>query len=138
MALEWALEYSASAMCCHCKLNATTVPHAITAALLSRLFIPPHTPSPLGPDRNQLFGMGVADGVYGWRDVGIDSGVMSQTLMQRCMAMIQSGVEDVYKSEHTHTGGAQNLNCCMAMIQSGVEEEPSSAHRGAAGRQAGR
>lgn len=122
MTLEWALDDRASAMCCHCKLNATTVPHAITAVRSEQAVHTSHTPSPLGPDRNQLFGMGVADGVYGWRDVGIDSGVMSQTLMQRCMAMIQSGVEDVYKSEHTHTAGAQNLNCCMAMIQSGIED----------------
>lgn len=47
--------------------------------------------------RHQLFGMGVADGVYGWRDVGIDSGLMSQGLMRAAMEMIEHGVEDVFK-----------------------------------------
>lgn len=46
--------------------------------------------------RHHLFGMGVADGVFMWREAGIDSGLMSQALMRKSQAMIQSGIEDVY------------------------------------------
>lgn len=73
--------------------------------------------------------MGVADGVYGWRDVGIDSGVMSQTLMQRCMAMIQSGVEDVYKSEHTHTG-VQQAGRQGACLKAGMGRQRIACRQG--------
>uniref|UniRef100_A0A7S3VT51 Protein phosphatase n=1 Tax=Dunaliella tertiolecta TaxID=3047 RepID=A0A7S3VT51_DUNTE len=44
-----------------------------------------------------LFGMGVADGIYMWRKLGIDSGAMSRTLMQKCREKIASGTEDVFK-----------------------------------------
>ncbi len=46
-----------------------------------------------------MFGMGVADGVYSWRNVGIDSGHMAQAVMRTAMHMAQAGVEDVFKGE---------------------------------------
>jgi protein phosphatase PTC7 len=39
--------------------------------------------------------MGVADGVYMWKELGIDSGTMSRTLMETAMHLVQAGVEDV-------------------------------------------
>lgn len=46
-----------------------------------------------------VFGMGVADGVYMWKELGIDSGTMARTLMETCQHMVAAGSEDVYKSE---------------------------------------
>jgi len=37
------------------------------------------------------FAMGVADGVYMWRSVGIDSGAMSRALMQHARAAVEGG-----------------------------------------------
>lgn len=48
------------------------------------------------PCRN-VFGMGVADGVYMWKELGIDSGTMARTLMETCQHMVAAGCEDVYK-----------------------------------------
>lgn len=45
--------------------------------------------------------MGVADGVYMWKELGIDSGTMARTLMETCQHMVAAGCEDVYKSELT-------------------------------------
>jgi hypothetical protein len=42
--------------------------------------------------------MGVADGVYSWKEVGIDSGAMSRALVETAEHMVQAGYEDVVKS----------------------------------------
>ncbi len=48
--------------------------------------------------------MGVADGVYMWREQGIDSGLMSRSIMESCRQQVAAGEDDVVKSEtHTHT-----------------------------------
>lgn len=44
-----------------------------------------------------MFGMGVADGVYMWKEQGIDSGAMSRALMESAQHMVQAGCEDVLK-----------------------------------------
>lgn len=44
--------------------------------------------------------MGVADGVYSWREHGIDSGHLAQALMRTAMHMAKAGVEDVFKGVH--------------------------------------
>jgi hypothetical protein len=49
--------------------------------------------------RNGLFGMGVADGVYMWREQGIDSGLMSRALMESCRQQVQDGQDDVVASK---------------------------------------
>mmetsp|Transcript_10331 Transcript_10331/g.17962 ORF Transcript_10331/g.17962 Transcript_10331/m.17962 type:complete len:487 (+) Transcript_10331:106-1566(+) len=46
---------------------------------------------------NGIFGMGVADGVYMWREQGIDSGLMSRMLMNVCRQQVEAGSEDVFK-----------------------------------------
>jgi protein phosphatase PTC7 len=43
--------------------------------------------------------MGVADGVYMWKEQGIDSGTMARTLMETCQHMVAAGCEDVFKGE---------------------------------------
>lgn len=48
--------------------------------------------------RHDIFGMGVADGVYMWKEQGIDSGMMSRKLMETAMHMVQAGCEDVLKA----------------------------------------
>jgi hypothetical protein len=49
--------------------------------------------------RSGVFGMGVADGVYMWREQGIDSGVMSRAIMDSCRLQVQAGEPDVFKRE---------------------------------------
>jgi hypothetical protein len=51
--------------------------------------------------------MGVADGVYMWKEMGIDSGTMSRTLMETAMHMVQAGCEDVVQSEQPAQGGGR-------------------------------
>lgn len=46
---------------------------------------------------NSIFGMGVADGVYAWKEQGIDSGAMSRSLMETAQHMVQAGCQDVLK-----------------------------------------
>lgn len=54
--------------------------------------------------RNGVFGMGVADGVYMWKELGIDSGTMSRTLMETAMHLVQAGVEDVVQGKWVDVG----------------------------------
>lgn len=46
-----------------------------------------------------MFGMGVADGVYDWRDKGIDPSKFSQLLMSMSYNMVKAGYDDVVKGE---------------------------------------
>ena len=52
-----------------------------------------------------LFGMGVADGVYAWRNQDIDSGELSRALMLKAREMIEGGMEDSFQG-----GRAANLH----------------------------
>lgn len=45
--------------------------------------------------KNNVFGMGVADGVYMWKTAGIDSGAFSRLLMETTSHMVAAGHEDV-------------------------------------------
>ena len=47
---------------------------------------------------NGMFGMGIADGVYSWREQGIDSGAFSRTLMETSQHMLDAGYSDVLKT----------------------------------------
>ena len=46
--------------------------------------------------------MGVADGVYAWRELGIDSGKFSQALMETSANCIAAGVDDVFHGENNN------------------------------------
>ncbi|KAL6757479.1 hypothetical protein V8C86DRAFT_2623890 [Haematococcus lacustris] len=46
---------------------------------------------------SKLFGMGVADGIYAWKEQGIDAGLMSRALMERCKALVEADNEDVFQ-----------------------------------------
>ena len=43
---------------------------------------------------NGMVGLGVADGVYGWKEQGIDSGLFSRTLMRYARETIAAGETD--------------------------------------------
>lgn len=47
--------------------------------------------------KNNVFGMGVSDGVYMWKELGIDSGRFSRTLMETAQHMVAAGIEDVVR-----------------------------------------
>jgi protein phosphatase PTC7 len=55
--------------------------------------------------------MGVADGVYMWKEMGIDSGTMSRFHMETAMHMVQAGCEDIVQGEEG--GGSAGKGCCM-------------------------
>ena len=44
-----------------------------------------------------MIGMGVADGVYQWREQGIDAGEFSRLLMQTALQAVEEGQPDVLK-----------------------------------------
>ena len=45
--------------------------------------------------------MGVADGVYAWKERGIDAGLFSRTLMSTARQEVDSGTDDVVKCERS-------------------------------------
>lgn len=47
--------------------------------------------------RQGIIGMGVADGVYQWREQGIDAGDFSRLLMQTALEAVEEGQPDVLK-----------------------------------------
>lgn len=49
------------------------------------------------PGHSDLFGLGVADGVYMWREHGIDAGVFARTLMETAQHMVEAGYSDVLR-----------------------------------------
>lgn len=49
------------------------------------------------PCRNKIVGCGVADGVYQWKEVGIDSGHFSRGLMQAAQKQVSAGNCDALK-----------------------------------------
>jgi len=61
-----------------------------------------------------LFGMGVADGIYMWRKLGIDSGEMSRTLMEKCREKIAGGTEDVFKGRQGLSSRIRGCACVAA------------------------
>ncbi|PNH10786.1 putative protein phosphatase 2C 55 [Tetrabaena socialis] len=56
--------------------------------------------------RNDIFAMGVADGVFMWREQGIDSGDFSRTLMRRAAASVAGGAVDVVRVMADAAAGA--------------------------------
>lgn len=49
------------------------------------------------PGSRDMFGMGVADGVYMWREHGIDAGVFARTLMDTAQHLVEAGYSDVVR-----------------------------------------
>lgn len=47
--------------------------------------------------RNGIIAVGVADGVYAWREHGIDAGQFSQQLMEYCRQAVEIGTTDVLR-----------------------------------------
>eukprot|EP00879_Flechtneria_rotunda_P023423 GHRR01024775.1.p1 GENE.GHRR01024775.1~~GHRR01024775.1.p1 ORF type:complete len:254 (+),score=63.16 GHRR01024775.1:1144-1905(+) len=69
-----------------------------------------------------VFGMGVADGVYMWKEQGIDSGAMARIVMETCQHMVAAGCEDVYKvlataARHVQSEGIRgSTTACVLTI----------------------
>ena len=76
--------------------------------------------------RRGIVGMGVADGVYQWREQGIDAGEYSRLLMHTALEAVEEGQPDVLKGQNlasvlgsslrllllTHSAGGQ---CCACL-----------------------
>lgn len=54
-------------------------------------------------DRYGIVGMGVADGVYAWKERGIDAGMFSRSLMARARSEVDSGADDVVSCKFDHS-----------------------------------
>ena len=52
---------------------------------------------------NGLFALGVADGVYMWAKLGIDSGVFSRGLMDTAKRAVEAGTADVLNGAKSET-----------------------------------
>ena len=60
-------------------------------------------------------GFGVADGVYQWREKGIDAGEFSRLLMHTALEAVEAGQPDVLKGEDTslHTCIDNSGHLCL-------------------------
>ncbi|GFH14021.1 protein phosphatase, partial [Haematococcus lacustris] len=61
--------------------------------------------------------MGVADGIYAWKEQGIDAGLMSRALMERCKALVEADNEDVFQVQAVHDASLQGSStvCLLAV-----------------------
>lgn len=49
------------------------------------------------PGSSDMYGLGVADGIYMWRERGIDSGIFSRTLVETARHLVAAGYSDVLR-----------------------------------------
>jgi hypothetical protein len=74
------------------------------------------------PGSHATFGLGVSDGVYMWREHGIDSGVLSRALMDTARSMVEGGCSDVMRiaeacDEKISKGGVfGSATLCLAVV----------------------
>ena len=72
--------------------------------------------------KNDMFAMGVADGVFMWREMGIDSGDFSRALMRSSEQSVKAGFQDVVKVMQTaaaqvrEQGAKGSSTVCLAMV----------------------
>ena len=73
------------------------------------------------PCREGVVGLGVADGVYGWKEQGIDSGVFSRQLMRHARDAIAAGQADPLKGggQHCRLHGGFTL-CAELALSKGL------------------
>ena len=73
-------------------------------------------------NRNGIFALGVADGVYEWRNTGIDAGEFSQQLMEFCRQAVELGTTDVlrvlqFAVKHIRRAGTKgSTTVCLALV----------------------
>ena len=73
-------------------------------------------------NRNGIFAFGVADGVYAWRNKGIDAGQFSRNLIEYCRQAVELGTTDVlrvlqFASKHVRRAGTQGSSTiCLVLI----------------------
>jgi len=71
---------------------------------------------------NGIFALGVADGVYEWRNMGIDAGLFSQQLVEYCRQAVELGTTDVlrvlqFAMKHLRRAGTQGSStACIVLI----------------------
>lgn len=73
-------------------------------------------------NRNGIYALGVADGVYEWRTSGIDAGAYSRALMEYCRQAVELGTTDVlrvlqFAAKHIRRAGTQGSSTvCLALV----------------------
>lgn len=76
------------------------------------------------PGSRDMFGMGVADGVYMWREHGIDAGVFARTLMDTAQHLVEAGYSDVVRIAEICQRKARS-----SAVTSAVSQHISGTHR---------
>ncbi|GAB4818699.1 hypothetical protein N2152v2_005745 [Parachlorella kessleri] len=89
-------------------------------------------------NRNGVFAMGVSDGVYAWREKGIDAGLYSQKLMEYARLSVTMGTTDVlrvvqYASKRVRRERLRgSATCCVALVDM-LQGRMASANLGDSG-----
>jgi len=89
--------------------------------------LPPGVPSLGSSDGSattvrRLIALGVADGVYAWREAGIDAGAFSRTLMSAAAAQVAAGVADPAavlagaEAATLHSGVQGSATACVILL----------------------
>ena len=64
-----------------------------------------------------MFGLGVADGVYMWRDQGIDAGALARKLTSTSQSAVDSGVVDVLAGEGPWNAISKDMDASLCDVQ---------------------
>lgn len=88
--------------------------------------------------RNGVFGMGIADGVYDWRNKGIDPSKFSQELMDVSYNMVKAGCDDVVRvlctaSRKVESEGVRGSSTCCLLTVNTKQGRLHSANMGDSG-----
>lgn len=73
-------------------------------------------------NRNGVFAAGVADGIYMWRDKGVDAGAFSRQLVEFCRQAVELGTTDVlrvlqFADRHLRRAAAQGSStACLVLV----------------------
>jgi protein phosphatase PTC7 len=85
-----------------------------------------------------VFGLGVADGVYQWREKGIDAGIFSRSLMETACRCVEQGKSDVLKvlqaaSRKVLQAQIQGSSTCCIVVVDTLQGRLTSANLGDSG-----
>eukprot|EP00884_Botryococcus_braunii_P019435 jgi/Botrbrau1/6175/Bobra.0344s0016.2 len=88
--------------------------------------------------RDGIVGLGVADGVHSWNEVGIDSGLFSRGLMEAASAAVEAGTSDPLEvlrqcQSSVEKRGLQGSSTCSIVLLDTVKGQLMSANLGDSG-----
>lgn len=89
-------------------------------------------------NKNGIFAIGVADGVYEWRNMGIDPGNWSRKLMQAARFSVEAGTTDVLRVlqaavRSLHSDGVQGSSTACIILIDTIQGRLAAANLGDSG-----